>query len=303
LLYYESNIIRRPQLKLTIFNRLIISNFLIILLVVISGVYTILNLDDLNQLIESIIRRDTRIIRLSEEALDDLFSMIAAEDKFLISGDHDYDRQFKQIKSDFTERMNELERIADTEAKTGLLTEIKNSKGRYEALLDRRESIITDQEKRERSRQTYMTDREKITRDIDQELRSLVRVSTEQRDLKLQQSKDMSSQVANIITTSEVLAIILVIIITFINARKINVPIKLLGEKTKKVAGGTFGDPLKISSPPEIKELADAFNMMCERLNELEQMRIDYISHLSHELRTPLTVIKEASSMLQEGIF
>jgi two-component system sensor histidine kinase GlrK len=43
--------------------------------------------------------------------------------------------------------------------------------------------------------------------------------------------------------------------------------------------------------------------MMCERLKELDQMKIDYISHLSHELRTPLTVIKEASCMLQEGVF
>jgi len=43
--------------------------------------------------------------------------------------------------------------------------------------------------------------------------------------------------------------------------------------------------------------------VMCERLKELDQIKIDYIGHLSHELRTPLTVIKEASSMLQEGIF
>jgi two-component system sensor histidine kinase GlrK len=76
-----------------------------------------------------------------------------------------------------------------------------------------------------------------------------------------------------------------------------------LSERAKEVAGGKFGEPLKISSPPEIKELADTFNMMCERLKELDQMKIDYISHLSHELRTPLTVIKEASSMLKEGVF
>jgi two-component system sensor histidine kinase GlrK len=262
-----------------------------------------MNLDHLNQLIDSIIRRDARIIKLTEEALDDLYSMTAAEDKYIISGDQDYDRQLRQIRSDFTERMSELEMLVDTEAKTVLLADIKNSKEQYDALLVQRESITTGQETEERKHQTYVTYREQITGNIDQKLRNLVKVSTQDRDSKLQQSKDMSNQVANIITASEFLAIFLVIIITFVNARKISLPIKLLGAKTEELAGGTFSDPLKIASPPEVKELADAFNVMCERLKELDQMRIDYISHLSHELRTPLTVIKEASSMLQEGVF
>jgi len=76
-----------------------------------------------------------------------------------------------------------------------------------------------------------------------------------------------------------------------------------LRERTKDIASGKFGEALEISSPPEIRELADAFNVMSDRLKELDQIKVDYISHLSHELRTPLTVIKEASLMLQQGVF
>ena len=287
------------MLKLTIFSRLIIGSFLIILLVGISGVYTIMSLNDLNQLIESIIKNDSRIIKLAEEALDDLYSLTAAEDKYLISRDPDYYQQFKNTRSDFTKRVDELEKIADTEVKTGLLTEIKKFQGLYDVLIDERKSLTVQ----EKNNQTYVIDREMITREIDQKLRNLVRVSTEDRNTKLQRSKDMSTQIINVFNISLFLAVILVIIITFFNTRKINLPINQLSERAKEVAGGKFGDPLKISSPPEIKELADTFNMMCERLKELDQMKIDYISHLSHELRTPLTVIKEASSMLQEGVF
>ena len=272
---------------------------MIILLVGISGVYTIMNLNDLNQLIESIIKNDSRIIKLAEESLDDLYSLTAAEDKYLISRDPDYYQQFKNIRSDFTKRVDELEKIADTDVKTGLLTEIKKFQGLYDVLIDERKSLTVQ----EKNNQTYVIDREMITREIDQKLRNLVRVSTEDRNTKLQRSKDMSTQITNVFNISLSLAVILVIIITFFNTRKINLPINLLSERAKEVAGGKFGDPLNISSPPEIKELADTFNMMCERLQELDQMKIDYISHLSHELRTPLTVIKEASSMLQEGVF
>jgi two-component system, NtrC family, sensor histidine kinase GlrK len=290
-------------LKLTIFNRLFISNFLIVLLVGITGAYTIVSLNALNRVIESVIKYDSRIIKLAENALDDLYSLKAAEDKYRISKEPDYYWQFKQTRTDFTRRIAQLDGIADTEVKIALLTNIKRFKTFYDALLDKRESMLGDREAEERDYLTYVAEREKVTHDIEEELKNFIRASTYDRDSKLQQSDTMSRRAAEIIVVSEIFAIIFVIIITLINTWKINRPIKLLGEKTKQVAGGKFGEPLKISSPPEIEELADAFNVMCERLREQDQIKVDYISHLSHELRAPLTVIREASGMLQEGVF
>ncbi|MGV8056989.1 MAG: ATP-binding protein [Smithellaceae bacterium] len=291
------------KLKLTIFNRLIISNMLIIFLVSIISIYTIIHLNNLNRLIESVIRYDSRIIKIVENALDDLYSMTAADDKYLISGDSDYLQQSIQIKNDFTQRIKELSGLSDTPAKSGLLSEIDKFQSQYNTLLQERKALTNDQPVRKKNRRIYVNKREEITRNIDRKLRNLLNISMEDRNGKLQKSRDMAAKIANISIVSGIIVIFLVLIITFINARKINLPIKLLREKTKDVASGKFEEPLKISSPPEIRELANAFNVMCERLKETDQMKIDYISHLSHELRTPLTVIKEASLMLQQGVF
>ena len=58
---------------------------MIVLLVGITGAYTIVSLNELNQVIESVIKYDSRIIKLAEDALDDLYSLKAAEDKYRIS--------------------------------------------------------------------------------------------------------------------------------------------------------------------------------------------------------------------------
>jgi two-component system sensor histidine kinase GlrK len=92
------------------------------------------------------------------------------------------------------------------------------------------------------------------------------------------------------------------IIIAFFNAKTINKPIIALMNGTKKIALGNFDEYIDISSPAEIKELADAFNVMCEQLRKLDEMKLDFISHVSHELKTPLTAIREASNLLNDTI-
>ena len=65
------------------------------------------------------------------------------------------------------------------------------------------------------------------------------------------------------------------ILISFFNTKSINRPILLLQEKTKDIAEGKFEKIPDITSPPEIKELADQFNIMSERLKELDKLKLD----------------------------
>src|SRR5205807_3653306 len=70
----------------------------------------------------------------------------------------------------------------------------------------------------------------------------------------------------------------------------------------REIASGRFVADLRVTSPPEIRELASSFNLMCQKLNELDKMKSDFFASMSHELRTPLTSIKEGTGLLLEGV-
>ncbi|HQF74782.1 MAG TPA: ATP-binding protein [Syntrophales bacterium] len=289
--------------NVSILFRLISSYLLIIVVVLLSGLYTIWNLSEFNRLIRAVASYDTRMIQLAEECQETLYNANAAERKFFVAGDETYLRQFKDIEAALAGKLSELATLADTEKERALLEAIRASLVRYGALFDEMAARVGSGRIPADEAALYRIEQDLIVGDTGQNLRELARISSDAREEKLREIEALSVRNADAILISLVVAVVLMIAISILNTQSINVPISRLREKTKAVARGDFGDPLDIGSPPEIRELAAAFNTMCDRLRELDQMKIDYISHLSHELRTPLTAIREASSMLEEGLF
>jgi signal transduction histidine kinase len=86
-------------------------------------------------------------------------------------------------------------------------------------------------------------------------------------------------------------------------------PVRELGEVARRLGAGDLDARARPEGTAETAELARAFNAMASRLqerearlDELDQLKSDFVSGVSHELRTPLTTIKTLTRvLLKEG--
>jgi len=108
------------------------------------------------------------------------------------------------------------------------------------------------------------------------------------------ETEDINRKLLTIYVTS----ILIIAIIIFLFSDFIFRPI---GNFTKAIIDMTKGDfkhKITINTNDEFKKMADAFNSMLLKLDQVDKQRNDFVANVSHELRTPLSSIKLLSESL-----
>lgn len=284
------------------------------MLVLFLVIFVTIKLNQLARLTRAASSVDGQTVRLTERLSNNMFSMVSFEKKYLISKDNDFYQHFLKIKEDFNKDIEQLRLLVTGPGKKKIKIFHIAGNGKQERFLKINQlcneyfSIFTQEiENVNKGRaypyKEYQLQKEKIVEEINNNFKYIIWSAKSDRDEKIKISSEISTNVFKTTSIAAGLSIIFGILISFFNTRSINRSILLLQKKTKDIAKGKFEKILDIASPPEIEDLANDFNTMCDRLKELAEMKEDFISHVSHELRTPLTVIREASRLLIDGTF
>lgn len=104
------------------------------------------------------------------------------------------------------------------------------------------------------------------------------------------------------IIISGILVAALAALMTFFLSRYITKPLTKLNQSAISVASGHYKQEISISGKDELAELGKSFNIMTNKLEQLEKIRRDSTSDLAHELRTPVTTIKGYLEAVEDGL-
>jgi len=110
--------------------------------------------------------------------------------------------------------------------------------------------------------------------------------------------EQMLNEVKTRMGTYSITVAVLIILTSYLASGFITQPIKQLTDVIRKMSQGHLDQRVKISGSRELRQLGEAFNIMSEKLENLDRARNEFVSNASHELKTPLSAIKVLTESL-----
>ncbi|MCX7948681.1 MAG: ATP-binding protein [Treponemataceae bacterium] len=264
------------------------------------SIYAIFKLHQINKVTRSSLRINAPILEQKANLVDAILSQLRFKKKYLLTRDPLFFQQYLSAQGDFDQRFPLLSTVADTDEKRASLKQIASHYRQFKALVDQEIQYV-------RQNRTYPVRQfeNEIERAVDGILEGLGQMEAYARmDIhgRMKMLVDFTSSAQPWVIGLSLFFLLVALALSVFITRSITRPLAQLIHKTEEISKGIYDCHLNITSPPELMELAKAFDAMCAKLNALDQMKSDFFSSISHELRTPLTSIKEGIGLLQKSL-
>jgi two-component system sensor histidine kinase GlrK len=131
---------------------------------------------------------------------------------------------------------------------------------------------------------------------------ALARASEEAMNAELVNSEETEAEAEQSALLAAAGAVLLSLVMSALLARSILVPLAQLAEGTREVSAGRFSHRLTPTGNDELARVAREFNVMTEKLDELDRMKRDFVSKVSHDLKTPLSSMQETTAVMLDEV-
>lgn len=121
-------------------------------------------------------------------------------------------------------------------------------------------------------------------------------------DRKVEDARRRNDEAVLIAKLAASVGLVVAILAAVVVGQSIIRPLRRLTRGTRALAGGDLAFRVQPAGTSELRDLAEDFNAMAERLSQLDQLKKDLVSNVSHDLKAPLASMQETTRLLLEGL-
>ena len=248
---------------------------------------------------QEITTRSMPALRLQGELRETLHGLVRLETRALVLADRDYARAWTERATRMTDDLREVAGYLETPDERAAHAAVRAAFDDYCAHVEEERRLVT-----EARASAALRLAEGPARDATQRAETALAAMTAATEAALVHSQARAREleawtwhaVAVAMLTSLALALAASAWLAFRMTRSL----RRLSAATSALATGTWTGPLAMPDRDEIGELSRSFDVMAERLRQVDHLKEEFFSHVSHDLRNPLAAIRLAAETLQE---
>jgi two-component system, NtrC family, sensor histidine kinase GlrK len=286
--------------RLSIFWRIVLTSLVIIVVMAGVNLYALFQLRQLTAMSANMVTLHYPAIESAKHLLTVLYAQLNSEKKYMVVRDETFLRHFDEEVEEFHRGLQTLETQELTPKGSQLLKDIKH-------MQQERLTILHEKLERKASSPAplsgnYEGRRDALMERISATLQEFISLHESGISVGVSRSRESSAQAEAVTEQLVLLALVFGITLAGFASYTILRPLRQLQSHIKQIGQGNFRTPLNIRAPSELRDLVDAVNRMGTKLQELDDMKEEFLAHVSHELRTPMASIQEGTHLLLDEI-
>src|SRR4029077_12042622 len=264
-----------------------------------SAGWSLLTVKRLVSVNQDIATRSVPALRLQGALRETLHGLVRLETRALVLADRDYARAWTERAARMTDDLREVAGYLETPDERAAHAAVRAAFDEYRAYVEEERRLV-----REARASAALRLAEGPARDATQRAETALAAMTAATEAALVHSqaraRELETWTWHAVAVAMLTSLALALAASAWLGLRMPRSLRRLPAATSALASGTWTGPLAMPDRDEIGELSRSFDVMAERLRQVDHLQEEFFSHVSHDLRNPLAAIRLAAETLQE---